>query len=82
MRKPLIALVCLLAACSSSFPAACHYQDGSYVPMAAEADCARAAPATGSPFNFWHPRLVTLHVWLWFDNPAGLYHGTNPLVVA
>ena len=65
-----------------SFPAACHYKDGTYVEKASEAECAKAAPDTGAPFNFWHPQLVTLHVWLWFDNPAGLYHGTNPLVVA
>jgi hypothetical protein len=35
---------------------------------------------TGARFNFWHPDLVTLHVWLWYHNPAGLYNGTNPLV--
>jgi hypothetical protein len=29
---------------------------------------------------FWHPKLVTLHVWLWYPNPAGLYNPTNPLV--
>jgi hypothetical protein len=23
---------------------------------------------------------VTLHVWLWYPNPAGLYSGTNPYV--
>jgi hypothetical protein len=28
----------------------------------------------------WHPDLVTLHVWVWYHNPAGLYSGTNPLV--
>jgi hypothetical protein len=31
-------------------------------------------------FNFWHPDLVTLHVWLWYPNPDGLYSGTNPRV--
>ena len=31
-------------------------------------------------FGFWHPKLVTMHVWLWFHNPAGLYHPTNPLI--
>jgi hypothetical protein len=24
--------------------------------------------------------LVTLHVWLWYHNPSGIYSGTNPLV--
>jgi hypothetical protein len=61
-----------------SFPAACHYTDGSFVPAAAEADC--AATNGGAAFTFWHPRLVTLHVWLWYPNPDGLYASTNPLV--
>jgi hypothetical protein len=61
-----------------SFPAACHYADGSFVPAAAEADC--AATNGGAAFTFWHPRLVTLHVWLWYPNPDGLYASTNPLV--
>jgi hypothetical protein len=61
-----------------SFPAACHYADGSFVPAAAEADC---APTNGgAAFTFWHPKLVTLHVWLWYPNPDGLYASTNPLV--
>ena len=34
----------------------------------------------GSKFFFWHPDLVTLHVWLWHHNPDGLYEGMNPLV--
>ena len=61
-----------------SFPAACHYADGSFVPAAAETDC---TPTNGGAvFTFWHPRLVTLHVWLWYPNPDGLYASTNPLV--
>jgi hypothetical protein len=47
---------------------------------AAEDQCARRSPQTGARFNFWHPDLVTLHVWLWYHNPDGLYSGTNPLV--
>jgi hypothetical protein len=23
---------------------------------------------------------VTLHVWLWYPNPDGLYNGTNPYI--
>ena len=42
--------------------------------------CAPAQPPDWRAFNFWHPDLVTLHVWLWYPNPAGLYTGTNPLV--
>jgi hypothetical protein len=62
-----------------SFPAACHYDDGTFVTASSEADCAPQSDS-GSPFFFWHPDLVTLHVWLWFHNPDGLYAGMNPLV--
>jgi hypothetical protein len=38
------------------------------------------APHTGAKFTFWHPDLTTMHVWVWYPNPAGLYSSTNPLV--
>ncbi len=63
-----------------SFGAACHYKDGTFVFASAQDQCARRSPQTGAAFNFWHPDLVTLHVWLWYHNPDGLYSGTNPLV--
>jgi hypothetical protein len=63
-----------------SFPAACHYKDGIFVFARVPELCAKRSPSTGSPFNFWHPDLVTLHVWLWYPNPAGLYNGTNPYI--
>jgi hypothetical protein len=63
-----------------SFGAACHYKDGTFVFARAQALCANRSPETGAPFNFWHPDLVTLHVWLWYPNPAGLYNGTNPYI--
>jgi hypothetical protein len=63
-----------------SFGAACHYEDGTFVFAATQDQCARRSPQTGAAFNFWHPDLVTLHVWLWYHNPDGLYSGTNPLV--
>jgi len=63
-----------------SFPAACHYADGTWTEAAAEADCATTSPESGAAFSFWHPPLVTLHVWLWYPNPDGLYAGMNPLV--
>jgi hypothetical protein len=63
-----------------AFPAACHYVDGTFVPADAQSKCASTSPQTGAAFNFWHPGLYTLHVWLWYPNPAGLYSGTNPLV--
>ena len=61
-----------------SFPAACHYEDGNFVPAASEDDCEPSH--NGSKFFFWHPDLVTLHVWLWHHNPDGLYEGMNPFV--
>jgi len=63
-----------------AFPAACHYTDGTFVPAATQDACAKTAPGTGAPFGFWHPNLITMHVWLWYPNPSGLYSGTNPLV--
>jgi hypothetical protein len=63
-----------------SFGAACHYRDGTFVFAVSQADCAKRSPQTDAAFNFWHPDLVTLHVWLWYPNPAGLYNGTNPYI--
>jgi len=63
-----------------AFGAGCHYKDGSYVPAQSQDACPTTAPGSGSAFNFWHPDLITLHVWLWYPNPSGLYSGTNPLV--
>jgi hypothetical protein len=62
-----------------SFGAACHYKDGTFVFEAAQTDCAPKSPQTGAAFNFWHPDLVTFHVWLWYPNPNGLFSGMNPL---
>ena len=63
-----------------SFGAACHYRDGTFVFAGSQPDCAARSPETGARFNFWHPDLVTLHLWLWYPNPDGLYSGTNPLI--
>jgi hypothetical protein len=63
-----------------AFGAGCHYADGTYVPAASQDACAKTAPGTGAAFTFWHPDLITLHVWLWYPNPSGLYSSTNPLV--
>jgi hypothetical protein len=62
------------------FPAACHYHDGLFVEAAAEEDCDATHAESGAEFTFWHPDLVTLHVWGWLHNPDGLYSPTNPLV--
>ena len=63
-----------------SFPAACHYVDGTFVPQALKDRCAPRSPETGTAFSFWHPDLVTMHVWLWYPNPSGLFSSLNPLV--
>jgi len=63
-----------------SFGAACHYVDGTFVFADAQDKCAPASPQSGARFNFWHGPLFTLHVWLWYPNPAGIFSGTNPLV--
>jgi hypothetical protein len=64
------------------FPAACHYDDGMFVAAADEEACAETHPDTDAGFTFWHPDLVTFHVWAGMHNPDGLYHGTNPLMAA
>jgi hypothetical protein len=63
-----------------SFAAACHYVDGTFVPGSSEGGCARRSPESGAKFGFWHPDLVTLHLWAWYPNPDGIYNGTNPLI--
>jgi len=62
------------------FPAACHYADGTFIPDKNSNTCPKTAPHTGAKFTFWHPDLTTMHVWVWYPNPAGLYSSTNPLV--
>lgn len=63
-----------------SFGAACHYKDGTFTFVALETDCAKQSPDSGAPFGFWHPDLVTLHLWVWYPNPDGIFAGTNPLI--
>jgi hypothetical protein len=63
-----------------TFGAGCHYADGTFVPADAQAGCPTTAPTTGAKFTFWHPLLFTMHVWLWYPNPNGLYASTNPRV--
>jgi hypothetical protein len=63
-----------------TFGAACHYVDGTLVFTDSQERCAATSPVSGARFNFWHGPLVTLHVWLWYPNPDGLYSGMNPLV--
>jgi hypothetical protein len=62
-----------------SFPAACHYADGTFVPTPEESRCPHTSPKTNAAFTFWHPDLVTMHVWLWYPNPDGLFASYNPL---
>jgi hypothetical protein len=63
-----------------TFPAACQYVDGTFVPEPSQADCPTTAPGTGAAFSFWHPLLYTMHFWIWYPNPAGLYSSMNPQV--
>jgi hypothetical protein len=63
-----------------AFGAGCHYKDGTFYPSSSQQMCPARAPGTGAAFSFWHPNLVTLHVWLWDPNPDGLYASTNPRV--
>jgi hypothetical protein len=63
-----------------TFGAACHYVDGTCVFKASQSDCPAKSPQTGAKFNFWHPKLITLHFWIWYPNSAGIYSGMNPLV--
>jgi hypothetical protein len=62
------------------FPAACHYADGTFIPHTNSRTCPRKAPKTGAKLTFWHPGLVTMHVWVWYPNPAGMFSSTNPLI--
>ena len=63
-----------------TFGAGCHYTDGSYVPADTQDACPKTAPGSGAAFNFWHPLLYTMHLWVWYPNPRGLFSGINPLV--
>jgi hypothetical protein len=72
----------LSGATYGSFPAACHYKDGTFVVKPSADACAPQSPQSGSAFNFWHPALVTMHVWIWYPNPDGLYASMDPLVHA
>ena len=65
-----------------AFGAGCHYADGSFVPATTQDACPKTDPQTGAAFNFWHPNLITLHVWLWYPNPSGIFASTNPLLTA
>jgi hypothetical protein len=63
-----------------SFGAACHYKDGTFVFQADQDACASNSPQSGAAFGFWHPDLVTLHLWAWYPNPNGVFSGMNPLM--
>jgi hypothetical protein len=63
-----------------SFGAACHYKDGTFDFQPSQESCASKSPQSGAAFNFWHPDLVTLHVWAWYPNPDGVFAGMNPLM--
>jgi len=62
-----------------TFGAACHYVDGTVVFADSQVKCAATAPGSGAKLNFWHGPLITLHLWLWYPNPLGMFSGVNPL---
>jgi hypothetical protein len=62
------------------FPAACHYADGTFIPDKNAATCPKRAPVSHAKFTFWHPDLTTMHFWIWYPNPDGLYASMNPNV--
>ncbi len=76
-KKPTVAP--LKGATYGFFPSACQYADGTFTVVSSAASCAMTS-ASGAEFTFWHPSLITLHVWLWYHNPAGIYASMNPLV--
>ena len=77
-KKPPVAPI--PGATYGAFGAGCHYADGTFVPAEAQSKCPATAPGSGAKFGFWHPDLVTLHLWVWYPNPSGIFSGTNPLV--
>ncbi len=60
--------------------AACHYEDGSEIPASDPGDCPLTHPDTGNPLFLWHPDLYVLHVWLFEENPNGIFAEFNPNV--
>lgn len=63
-----------------SFGAACHYVDGTFFFEPDQSECPPRSPSSNARFGFWHPDLVTLHLWAWYPNPEGIYNGTNSLI--
>ena len=62
-----------------SFPAACHYADGRFVPAAAEADCA-PTNGGGAAFTFWHPAPRHAARLALVPEPRRPLRDTNPFV--
>lgn len=75
-KKPAVAP--LKGARYGAFGAACHYKDGSFIIASSQAKCGKTNAKTGAEFNFWHPPLVTFHVWIWYPNPNGVFAEFNP----
>ena len=74
-KKPAVAP--LRGARYGSFGAACHYKDGSFAEASTQAQCSKSNAKTGAEFNFWHPPLVTFHIWIWYPNPNGVFAEFN-----
>ena len=61
-----------------TFPAACHYVDGTFVPESAQSMCPSRSPQTGAAFKFWHSRLITLTLLDLVPEPVRALHGNEP----
>ena len=59
-------------------PANCHYQDGSEIASPAQDKCPPRNPVTDAAFTRWHPDMATIHVWIWYPNPHGVFAEYNP----
>ena len=67
---------------TGSSRAACHYVDGTFIAGESAGAVRADEPAERRQVQLLAPPAITLHVWLWYPNPSGLYSGTNPLAMA
>lgn len=59
----------------------CHYKDGTEMHSDSEDKCPKTNPITGSEFGSWHPDLSSIHLWIWYHNPLGIFAELNPLLL-
>ncbi len=61
--------------------ASCHYKDATEIDSHSEEKCPKTNPVTGAEFALWHPELSSIHVWVWYHNPHGVFAELNPLLL-